>query len=108
MTSRLSSLASPLIHQSGTPGTFVWLLASTPDISAATTFYCRLFGWTTQPAPVGVTAYTAQGNTLGTFLTHINIGGSSTRPGWLPFVRVRDVDRSTARAVAAGGKILVS
>jgi len=108
MTSSLSSPVSPLIHQSGSPGTFVWLVASTPDVSAATAFYPRLFGWTTRPAPIGVTLCTAEGNTIGTLMTHINIGGGNTRPGWMPFVRVRDVDRSTARAVAAGGKILVA
>jgi predicted enzyme related to lactoylglutathione lyase len=85
----------------------VWLFASTPDVAVANSFYGRLFGWTTQPSAMGLTVYSADGKVIGTLMTHINIG-SSTRPGWLPFVRVTDVDRSTARAVASGGKILVA
>jgi len=90
---------------SSLPGKFVWFEHLSADIPKARKFYDALFGWHTESMPMGGQRYSMILNGDGT--TSVGIGGyrnadASTRPAWLSYISVPDVDASHAAALAAG------
>jgi predicted enzyme related to lactoylglutathione lyase len=93
------------------PGAWAMSLLSTPDPSAAATFYGEVFGWSTdsfgdftmfrlagyvggepmQPVPRDVIAVMTPGE----------------QPAWTPDFRVADADAAAARAGELGGRVVI-
>ena len=74
-------------------GEFSWNELLTQDVPGATTFYTKLFGWTTQPfGPAGDYTVFKSSNT--------QVGGMMTMPmagvpsNWLAYVTVANCDES--------------
>ncbi|MFO1218564.1 MAG: VOC family protein [Burkholderiaceae bacterium] len=87
------------------PGKFVWFEHRSPDIPKARKFYDALFGWHTEAMPIGGQRYSMILNGDGT--TSTGIGGyganaAGTRPHWMSYLSVGDVDASYQAALAAG------
>ena len=90
-------------------GAFSWCELMTTDVEAAKEFYSRLFGWTTEPYPMGDMTYTV------VKVGHESVGGimktppqaSGAPPHWGVYVTVDDVDATAKKAEEFGAKILV-
>jgi uncharacterized protein len=91
-----------------TPGTFVWYDLLTTDRAKSVSFYARLLGWTSQavPTPGGEYNMFSRGNRP--------VGGLISRgadqglpPGWIPCVRVDDLDLTLRRAQDLRGAVAV-
>ncbi len=93
----------------GVEGTLCWADLSTPDPATAKQFYEKLFGWQITTSPNDPSGY-----------LHIKageefIGGippTSNRPPnapphWMVYFFVKDVDASTAKVTALGGKVVM-
>jgi uncharacterized protein len=89
------------------PGQFCWDELLTPDPEAVGGFYTGLFGWTLETHDMGP---------MGTYWLVRRGGkdiaglmpapeGSETRPYWLPYVLVEDVDATASRVEELGGKL---
>jgi uncharacterized protein len=89
-------------------GAFSWFELTTTDVQAAEEFYCRLFGWTTEPW-LGEGTYTlikVDGQEVGGMVAAP--AGESPRPaGWGIYLTVTDVDETARRVPEFGGKVLV-
>ena len=89
-------------------GALSWFELTTTDVHAAESFYCRLFGWTTEPW-IGERSYTlitVDGKEVGGMIA----AGSDGRPGavgWGVYITVTDVDETARRVPEFGGKLLV-
>ncbi len=89
------------------PGTFAWCELHTDDPEAAKSFYSEVFGWEYKSHDMGP---------MGTY-TLITVGGKEVggimqrpsdapgRPGWMPYVTVKDVDAETAKVTELGGTV---
>jgi hypothetical protein len=87
-------------------GKFVWFEHVSDDLERARRFYGGLFGWNSDPAPMGESSYHmivngAQG-----------IGGfRSAMPGvpnhWMSYLSVADVDAAASAATQAGARLLM-
>lgn len=92
-----------------TPQRFCWNELASRDADAAIRFYTEVFGWRAETVPVGPTTYTTF------FLGDEKIGGTmqmtadwgDTRPHWMPYIAVDDVDATAAKVAALGGKVCV-
>ena len=77
-------------------------------MKAAEKFYTSL-GWGVQPWPESPTPYdmwTIGNKRVGGVMTiPEGMRANGTPPHWLPYVRVRDVDVSTAQAISLGGRV---
>jgi predicted enzyme related to lactoylglutathione lyase len=87
------------------PGKFVWFEHLSPDIPKARKFYDALLGWHTESMPIGGQRYSMILNGDGT--TSTGIGGyganpADTRPHWMSYLSVADVDASFRVALDAG------
>lgn len=100
--------------QCAKPGHFSWNELITTDTKASADFYRKLFGWEPTPfvpkgAPAGGPPYTL----FKTDANDMGAGGmlQAPMPGipthWLPYVVVKNVDRSLATAVGLGAKALM-
>lgn len=100
------------------PGRFVWNELSTPDPAAAKAFYGALLGIgaTDMPMPPGVPpgspeVYTmlnaTDGRPVGGMMAHAGPGTETTRPQWVCYIAVADVDTTVAAAEAQGGAVVV-
>lgn len=93
------------------PGTFVWheLLAKDPQEEGK--FFCEVFGWRIEEAPMGE---------MGTYHlfkrldTGTDAGGMMQKPqgdpgpsSWLPYIQVESADATAARVQELGGKVWV-
>lgn len=93
-------------------GTPIWYELMTPDHAAAKAFYDAVIGWTVGDRPPGDMDYrmiaTADGGHVGGVmaLTEAMTSGGS-RPGWLFYLSVDDVDRCADAVTAAGGAVLM-
>jgi predicted enzyme related to lactoylglutathione lyase len=90
-----SRATNPVIH----------LELHTGDLPGAVEFYTRLFGWRQERIQAGTGSYLALGMGSG-------VGGGvvecqAKQPLWLPYVDVRDVEMTTARARDLGGEVLL-
>jgi predicted enzyme related to lactoylglutathione lyase len=93
---------------SSVQGRFVWHENMTPDLEGSTTFYTRLFGWSTRPMDMGLEGpYTV-------FQNHgADVGGAwkmdaaqGSRAAWIAYATVPDVDAAAAAIPDLGGEIL--
>jgi hypothetical protein len=87
-------------------GKFVWFEHVSNDVPRSRAFHGELFGWKTDPVPVGDQQYhmiqnRAQG--IGGFRTATPGAGTP----WMSYLSVADVDATVKSAQAAGGKVLM-
>lgn len=92
-------------------GTFCWHELMTNDVAAAKGFYKGVFGWEEEEmdmGPMGV--YTlfkrAEGHAGGAMAFPPNVP-EGTKPHWMNYVHVADVDAKTALAGELGAQVLV-
>jgi predicted enzyme related to lactoylglutathione lyase len=89
------------------PGKFVWFEHASNDAKKAQAFYAEVLGWKVMPWAEG--AYTmilagdAPDSMVGGY-TALTAGHS--RPHWISYVSVEDVDAASRAAAAKGGKVL--
>jgi predicted enzyme related to lactoylglutathione lyase len=88
------------------PGKFVWFEHVSKDPAKAKAFYSALFGWSVNAMPMGEQAYDM------IMLGDAGIGGfrkpEADMPShWGSYLSVDDVDKSFAKATAAGAKALM-
>ena len=91
------------------PGSFNWLELATTDQDAAKQFYGSLFGWQAQDYPMGpdgvYTMFQIEGkNAAACYALGRNMPG--VPPHWGIYIAVEDADKTAARAVELGGKVL--
>ena len=84
----------------------VHLELHTGDLEGAVALYAQLVGWSAERIRAGASSYVAMGmgERLGGGVVECPVPGS---PVWLPYVEVRDVQRTTERASALGGAVLL-
>lgn len=87
-------------------GSFAWHELSAADAAGAFAFYAELFGWTRDRAfPMGAMGeyqlFATGAEPVGGMMTN----PGATKPGWLYYVGVDDIDAAVERLVAAGGRI---
>jgi len=93
------------------PGSFIWYELLTPDLDGARRFYEAVVGLKIQAEPTpGPLDYRMIGTPGGE-----HVGGAmqldaqmtegGTKPGWLGYVGVDDVDAAVAKVTAAGGEV---
>lgn len=82
---------------------FIWLDHRSDDPSAVNKFYLRLFGWTqAEKMPPGMSAFGEKGDKPWAAAV-----ASETLPaGWLPYVRVEDLNAATEKALKLGAKVI--
>ncbi len=93
------------------PGSFCWFELATTDQAQAKTFYASLFGWAPGDQPIGPTEmysiFRKDGrDAAAAYTMRAEQRAQSIPPNWLVYVAVDNVDRSAARASAAGGVVL--
>ncbi|MGY6499311.1 MAG: VOC family protein [Acidimicrobiales bacterium] len=89
------------------PGVPCWVDSFHPDPHAAATFYSGLFGWECEPEPEGSSLLARLGGADVVALGPVPGTGDRTAR-WNTYVRVEDADATAARAVAAGGTVVVA
>lgn len=90
----------------GTQGRFVWYDLLTPDPDAAVAFYRDVVGWSSKPFPGGDAAYTMFVGGQGPLAGATKPVQAGLPPRWVSNVYVDDVDRTAARAIELGGRVL--
>ena len=88
------------------PGDFCWDELHTADPQAAGAFYADLLGWSLEAVPMEQPYWMASNSGLPVAGLIGQPPDPATRPFWLPYIAVEDVDASAARAVALGGTML--
>ncbi len=87
-------------------GQFTWHELMTPDKARAQSFYPEVFGWTVEVMDMASGPYSmlkAGDNAIGGFMTPPQAG---ILPHWVAYLSVANVDQTTKKIVAAGGKTL--
>jgi uncharacterized protein len=91
-----------------TPGTPSWVDLGSPDVKASADFYGAVLGWTAhtvpQPEAGGYTLFHSNGKQVAGVAPLMNPGQP---PAWTTYVSVEDAAATAARAVEAGGKVLM-
>jgi predicted enzyme related to lactoylglutathione lyase len=87
------------------PGRLVHLELHTHDLSGASTFYHRLFGWRTERLDTRWGTY--HGLALAGALGAGMVECAARRPLWLPYVQVADIEAATERGRALGATMLL-
>jgi predicted enzyme related to lactoylglutathione lyase len=92
-------------------GTFCWPELGTTDAQAATTFYTKLFDWTVNSMPMPGGSYNMlklDDKDVGALYSlHGEQLKAGFPPNWLSYIAVDDVDATTSKVKANGGKVLV-
>jgi hypothetical protein len=95
-------------YSQGTPS---WVDLQTPDQQAAKAFYGSVLGWTFDDQPVGdgvVYSLAMLGDDRIAAIAPPNpFAATDGPPMWTTYLTVDDVDAATARAVAAGGTVVM-
>ena len=89
-------------------GQFLWLECMTSDVERAKSFYTSVVGWgiqTWKTADGSYDMWTVGARAIGGVMA--TPAGSDAPPQWLGYIGTPDVDQTTARAEALGGKILM-
>lgn len=93
------------------PGRFCWLDLAANDAEAARTFYCRMFGWTSNDEAANGGHFTRlqlAGQDVGSVYqlraAHLAHGVPSH---WTPYIQVHDANDAARRAVSCGGEVIV-
>jgi predicted enzyme related to lactoylglutathione lyase len=94
--------ASNMQNQAEAPGEPCWVTLATADPQAVAPFYQRLLGWN------ATWVDGAADMSLDTEPVARIAPVADEVPGWLTHIAVDDVERSIARAVGAGGSVLVA
>lgn len=93
-------------------GRFVWYELMTTDVAAARGFYSQVVGWQPTDAQMPGMDYWMfnAGETPVAGVTDLpaDARAMGTPPSWVGYVAVDDVDATTAKVTASGGKIYVS
>jgi predicted enzyme related to lactoylglutathione lyase len=93
-----------------TPGSFCWVELVAADQNRAKSFYTSLFGWSVTDFPMGpdgvYSMFSIDGRNTGAAYKLDPKTMPGVRPNWALYVCVESADDTTAKAVAAGGKIL--
>lgn len=96
-------------NTSDTANTVCWIDLATTDVTGAKAFYAGLFGWTASDTPAGDgMAYSMlelDGRGVGGL--YALAPGMGDEPFWQVYVDVADVEAAGARALSAGGQVLV-
>jgi uncharacterized protein len=87
-------------------GKFIWFEHFSSDVGAARAFYSGLFGWNSDPVPLGEQQYPLIRN------CEQGIGGfresaSGLPSHWMAYLSVADVDANARTVEAAGGRVLM-
>ena len=90
-------------------GSFIWYELTTTDAEAAKDFYDTIVGWQIGPAVEEMQGYRMIGRSDGGFAGGVlpitaEMQAEGSRPGWLGYIDVPDVDRAVAAIEQAGGK----
>lgn len=90
-------------------GSFIWYELMTRDPDAAKAFYDAAVGWDIKEAAPEFNGYRMIGRSDGGFAGGVlpitdDMAAHGTRPGWLGYISVADVDEKVAAINAAGGK----
>lgn len=92
------------------PGDWVWIQLLSRDARQAAEFYRAVAGYAVAQNTVTnrLSDYVlvSEGYARGT-VRNIPVGNTQVQPTWLPFVRVKDVGASVARAKELGGKVRI-
>lgn len=92
------------------PGDWIWMQLMSREASKAAEFYRAVGGYeviaNTTTNRVSDYVLTSKGYARATVAT-IPAGNEAVRPNWLPFVRVKSVAESVARARQLGGRVLI-
>ncbi len=96
-------MAEVAVHAPGTP---IWVDLSTPDPSAASAFYAKLFSWTrTEPSAEagGYAMFQLEGRIVAGVGPQQQAGAP---PFWMTYVSTEDAAATAARVEASGGKTI--
>ena len=96
-------MAEVAVHAPGTP---IWVDLSTPDPSAASAFYAKLFSWTrTEPSAEagGYAMFQLEGRIIAGVGPQQQAGAP---PFWMTYVSTEDAAATAARVEASGGKTI--
>ena len=90
-------------------GQFIWYELMTSDPDAANAFYSAVVGWTFGEASPEFNGYRMINRADGGFAGGVlpisdDMAGKGTRPAWIGYLSVEDVDSKVAAIEAAGGK----
>src|SRR5438128_5120141 len=77
------------------------VVVAAKDLTAASEFYCKLFGWQVHPMSAELAGAVAPAGPAAALRSNVPAGF----PGIVPYIAVPDVDAMLARAVAAGGTV---
>ena len=88
------------------PGEFCWWELATNDQSAATKFYCGLFGWSANAMPAGPDQPPYVMLSKGGKDAAALYENKKLHPRWNSYVSVASADDSAAKAQSLGGKIV--
>jgi len=91
------------MEESAMENPFVWFDLRTKDAAKSRSFYEQLFGWDVAEVPVGKATVTMVGGERpwASVVAH-----RAAHLGWLPYVRVDDIDAATKKAQKLGATIL--
>lgn len=101
-----SAMVNPTKYEHGT---FSWVELGTTDAAAAKKYYGELFGWSFDDTPAGpgmVYTMCKKGEDLVAALYPMGKEMGGVPPHWLSYVTVDDVDATSAKVSASGGKLI--
>jgi len=92
-------------------GRFGWYELMTTDVEAAAKFYAEVVGWTPTdsglPGPTPYTILNVGDAGVGGVFTPEGGCPEGSRPGWIGYIFVDDVDAYVEKVVAAGGSVFI-
>jgi predicted enzyme related to lactoylglutathione lyase len=105
-----SAVAAPVLGHAEQPtqsetGTVSWNELRTRKPAQARAFYAGVVGWTPK-VDADYTIFAVGDNEVAGAETIEDVASADVRPGWLPFIQVKDVDEAAQRAVQLGGRIV--
>jgi len=88
-------------------GAFCWIELTTSDRAAATDFYTKVFGWTTEEVPMGEEGPYVILLQNGQFAGALNQRRDpNIPPNWASYIAVDNVDASAEKVKSLGGNII--
>ena len=97
-------------NQTSETGTIAWIDLTVEHAAEIRDFYCRVTGWTAEPHNMGDyddfdIKTPGSGKTV-TGICHARDSNAKVPPQWMIYITVEDVDKSVARCLELGGKII--
>jgi predicted enzyme related to lactoylglutathione lyase len=90
------------------PGTPSWIDLGSPDLDASIAFYGGLFGWVaTEAGPAEETGGYRMFSLEGRVVAGLGPQQAPGPPYWTTYIAVTDVDVTSAKVAAAGGKVIM-